>query len=133
MHIEEHYKNPATMRQMHVKIRCSRKKKMHAQVFFRIFFKTCTSQLKRFSWFISLIYVVCWRFYFMALQLAGYECALCYDSPTWLTFQMYKTEQNVRVWERCPYYRGNHDEVTFKTPLTVLNVLHVQLPALQTL
>ena len=30
-----------------------------------------------------------------------------------------KGQSKVSVLERCPFYRGHHDDVTFKTPLTV--------------
>ena len=33
-----------------------------------------------------------------------------------------KGQSEVSVLERCPYKRGHHDDVTFMTPLIVLNV-----------
>ena len=34
-----------------------------------------------------------------------------------------KGQSKVSVLERCPFYRGHHDDVTVKTPLTVFKCL----------
>ena len=37
-----------------------------------------------------------------------------------------KREREVSILERCPYWRGHCDDVTFKSPLTVWSVLKLR-------
>ena len=49
-------------------------------------------------------------------ELQSYLAGVCSYSQTSL-IRTPKGQRKVSVLERCPFYRGHHDDITFKTPL----------------